>query len=37
MIECDVRNTFCPEAVKKVSTSNGKFHVRSVKLFGGMF
>lgn len=35
MIECNVRNTFCPEAVQKVSTSNGKFHVRSVKLFGG--
>ena len=35
MIECDVRNTFCPEAVKKISTPNGKFHVRSVKLFGG--
>lgn len=36
MVECDVRNTFCPEAVKKVSTPNGKFHLRSVKLFGGM-
>jgi predicted amidohydrolase YtcJ len=35
MIECDTRNTFCPDAVKKVSTLNGKFHVRSVKLFGG--
>ncbi|KAG9194047.1 hypothetical protein G6011_04082 [Alternaria panax] len=34
MIECDVRNTFCPEAVKKVSTPNGRLHVRSVKLFG---
>ncbi|KAH4068520.1 hypothetical protein HBH98_082030 [Parastagonospora nodorum] len=34
MIECDVRNTFCPEAVQKVSTPNGKLHVRSVKLFG---
>lgn len=36
MIECDIRNTFCPEAAKKVETSNGKLHVRSVKLFGGM-
>ncbi|KAJ4368577.1 hypothetical protein N0V86_009484 [Didymella sp. IMI 355093] len=34
MIECDTRNTFCPSDVKKVSTANGKFHVRSVKLFG---
>ncbi|KAI4952005.1 hypothetical protein J4E91_003467 [Alternaria rosae] len=34
MIECDVRNTFCPEAVRKVSTPNGRFHVKSVKLFG---
>jgi predicted amidohydrolase YtcJ len=37
MIECDVRNTFCPEAVEKVSTTNGMFQVKSVKLFGGMF
>lgn len=37
MIECDARNTFCPDDVKKVSTSNGKFHVRSVKLFGGEY
>jgi predicted amidohydrolase YtcJ len=36
MIECDVRNTFCPEVVKKVSTPNGRFHVNSVKLFGGI-
>jgi predicted amidohydrolase YtcJ len=34
MVECDVRNTFCPEEVKQVSTPNGKLHVRSVKLFG---
>lgn len=37
MIECDARNTFCPSDVKKVSTANGKLHVRSVKLFGGTF
>jgi hypothetical protein len=36
MIECDARNTFCPDAVKKIKTNNGKLHVRSVKLFGGM-
>ena len=37
MIECDVRNTFCPGAVRKVSTPNGRFHVNSVKLFGGLY
>lgn len=37
MIECDTRNTYCPSDVKKVSTQNGKFHVRSVKLFGGTY
>ncbi len=36
MIECDARNTFCPKDVRKISTPNGMFHVRSVKLFGGM-
>ncbi|CAE7030490.1 hypothetical protein CFE70_004189 [Pyrenophora teres f. teres 0-1] len=34
MIECDVRNTFCPEAVEKISTANGRLQVKSVKLFG---
>ncbi|CAO2649881.1 Nn.00g011730.m01.CDS01 [Neocucurbitaria sp. VM-36] len=34
MIECDVRNTFCPDTVEKVTTHHGNFHVRSVKLFG---
>jgi len=34
MIECDVRNTFCPEAVSKVTTPNGRLHVQGVKLFG---
>lgn len=37
MIECDVRNTFCPEEVKKISTNNGKLHVRGVKLFAGKY
>jgi predicted amidohydrolase YtcJ len=35
MVECEDRNTFCPQAVKQVLTLNGMFHVRSVKLFGG--
>jgi predicted amidohydrolase YtcJ len=35
MVECEVRNTFCPEAVEQVTTPNGKLHVHSVKLFGG--
>ncbi|KAF1916604.1 amidohydrolase 3 [Ampelomyces quisqualis] len=33
MIECDIRNTFCPKDVSQITTPNGKFHVRSVKLF----
>lgn len=37
MIECNIRNTFCPEAVEKVSMPTGKFHVQSVKLFGGEY
>jgi predicted amidohydrolase YtcJ len=37
MIECEVRNTFCPASVKQIATRNGKFHVRSVKLFGGSY
>jgi predicted amidohydrolase YtcJ len=36
MIECEIRNTFCPKKVKKIATRNGKLHVRSVKLFGGL-
>lgn len=35
MIECDERNTFCPENVYKVSSPIGKLRVRSVKLFAG--
>lgn len=37
MIECETRNTFCPESAKKISTPDGKLHVRSVKLFGGPY
>ncbi|EME39566.1 hypothetical protein DOTSEDRAFT_91871 [Dothistroma septosporum NZE10] len=33
MLECEVRNTFCPEAAKKISTKNDMLTVRSVKLF----
>lgn len=36
MIECETRNTFCPGDARKIETPNGKLHVRSVKLFGGM-
>jgi predicted amidohydrolase YtcJ len=35
MMECDTRNTFCPEVARKIEAPNGKLHVRSVKLFGG--
>jgi predicted amidohydrolase YtcJ len=35
MVECDVRNTFCPNQVKKMVTPAEKLFVRSVKLFGG--
>ncbi|KAF2644553.1 amidohydrolase 3 [Massarina eburnea CBS 473.64] len=34
MLECETRNTFCPEDVTKQATLNGRLHVRSVKLFG---
>lgn len=37
MIECNTRNTFCPHEVRKVSTLNGMFQVRSIKLFGGTY
>jgi hypothetical protein len=35
MVECDARNTFCPEAVNQTRTVDGMFHMRSVKLFAG--
>ncbi|KAF2876063.1 amidohydrolase family-domain-containing protein [Massariosphaeria phaeospora] len=34
MIECETRNTFCPTNAAKISATNGKLHVSSVKLFG---
>ncbi|CAI6334549.1 unnamed protein product [Periconia digitata] len=33
MIECETRNTFCPNEAIKVETPNGKLRVQSVKLF----
>lgn len=35
MLECDVRNTFCPDEAVRVSRSDERFTVRSVKLFAG--
>lgn len=35
MAECPERNTFCPDLVKKVDRSDGRYVVRSVKLFAG--
>lgn len=33
MLECDTRNTFCPNDAIKVSRPDGRFTARSVKLF----
>ncbi|KAK0701469.1 amidohydrolase 3 [Apiosordaria backusii] len=33
MVECPERNTFCPEAARKVDLENGLLRVNSVKLF----
>ncbi|KAB5571877.1 amidohydrolase family-domain-containing protein [Coniochaeta sp. 2T2.1] len=33
MIECNERNSFCPDDVKKVELDNGMLSIRSVKLF----
>ncbi|KAL6819293.1 amidohydrolase family domain-containing protein [Trichoderma camerunense] len=33
MLECEKRNTFCPEATSQIALSNGMFGLRSVKLF----
>lgn len=35
MVECDVRNTFCPDDVPHVARDDGRFFLRSVKLFAG--
>lgn len=36
MMECDVRNTFCPGEAVRVQRDDGMLSVRSVKLFAGM-
>lgn len=35
MLECAVRNTFCPDAFPKMTRGDGFLTVRSVKLFAG--
>lgn len=35
MIECDKRNTFCPEQAPWIERTDGMLSVKSVKLFGG--
>jgi predicted amidohydrolase YtcJ len=35
MVECAVRNTFCPEDAVRVDRDDGMFTVRGVKLFAG--
>lgn len=35
MMECEKRNTFCPDAAVKVARDDARFTVRSVKLFAG--
>ena len=35
MAECPERNTFCPEKIRKVDRPDGRFTVRSIKLFAG--
>jgi len=35
MLECEVRNTFCPEEAVRIERGDGMLSVRSVKLFGG--
>lgn len=37
MMECDKRNTFCPEDSFKVTRDDGLLDVRSVKLFAGTY
>lgn len=37
MGECPERNTFCPDKIKKIDRPDGRFTVRSIKLFAGGF
>jgi predicted amidohydrolase YtcJ len=36
MLECEKRNTFCPEDAVKIEREDGRLIVKSVKLFAGM-
>jgi predicted amidohydrolase YtcJ len=36
MLECEQRNTFCPEHARLFTTDDGSLSVRSVKLFAGL-
>lgn len=36
MLECEKRNTFCPDQAVKISREDGLLSVRSVKLFAGI-
>ena len=36
MLECDVRNTFCPQDAIRAQRDDGMLSVRSVKLFAGI-
>jgi predicted amidohydrolase YtcJ len=37
MLECEKRNTFCPEEAVSFAREDGTLQVRSVKLFAGQF
>jgi predicted amidohydrolase YtcJ len=37
MLECETRNTFCPEDVRMISREDGLLSMRSVKLFAGKY
>jgi predicted amidohydrolase YtcJ len=36
MVECNVRNSFCPSEAKKIARADGMLTVRAVKLFAGL-
>jgi hypothetical protein len=36
MLECQTRNTYCPNDAAKINREDGRLMMRSVKLFGGM-
>lgn len=37
MLECDKRNSFCPDAARQIVRDDAKFTLRSVKLFAGQW